>query len=69
MYRCNPRQREGLKSFEEDRYRPYWINSLTLGKTQSGVDKHLETKVLDTGSMKDKRPKTEQGRALLLCEI
>ena len=47
------RQREGLKSFEEDRYRPYWINSLTLGETQPGVDKHLETNVLDTGSMKD----------------
>ena len=29
---------------------------MTLGETQqSGVDKHLETKVLDTGSMKDER--------------
>ena len=34
-----------------------------LGETQSsGVDKHLETKVLDTGSVKMK-DKTEQGRA------
>ena len=24
-----------------------------LGETQSGVDKHLETKVLDTGSIED----------------
>ena len=24
-----------------------------IGETQSDVDKHLETKVLDTGSMKD----------------
>ena len=47
---------EGLKSFDEDRCRPYSINVLTLlGETQSGVNKHLETKVLDTGSMKDER--------------
>ena len=26
-----------------------------MGEAQSGVDKHLETKVLDTGSMKDER--------------
>ena len=26
-----------------------------LGETQSGVDKHLETKVLDTGSIEDER--------------
>ena len=26
-------------------YRPYWINSMTLGETQSGVNKRLETKV------------------------
>ena len=38
-----------------------------IGETQSGVDKHLETKVLDTGSMKDlSSMKTEQGRAPLL---
>ena len=43
-------------SFDEDRCRPYSINILTLlGETQaSGVDKHLETKVLDTGSVKMK---------------
>ena len=28
---------------------------MTLGETQSGVDKHLETRVLDTGSIKDLR--------------
>ena len=48
----------------KDRCRPYSINILTLlGETQSsGVDKHLETKLLDTGSVKMK-DKTEQGRA------
>ena len=34
-------------------YRPYWINSITLGYTQSYVDRRLETKVLDTCSRKD----------------
>ena len=34
---------------------------MILGETLSGVDKLLETKVLDTGSIK-----TDQGRVLLL---
>ena len=34
---------------------------MVLGETQRGVNKRLETKVLDTGSIK-----TEQDRALLL---
>ena len=40
----------------EDRCRPYSINDFTLlGETHSsGVDKHLETKVLDIGSVKMK---------------
>ena len=36
------------------------MNSLTLGETQSGVDRHLETKVHDTCSRK-----TDHSRALL----
>ena len=53
----------------KDRCQPYSINILTLlGETlSSGVDKHLETKVFDTGSVKMKdqktKDKTEQGRA------
>ena len=54
----------------KDRCRPYSINILTLlGETlSSGVDKHLETKVLDTGPVKMK-DKSDQSRALLLCEM
>ena len=53
----------------KDRCQPYSINILTLlGETlSSDVDKHLETKVFDTGSVKMKYQKTkdkaEQGRA------
>ena len=32
-------------------YRPYCINSMTLGETQSGDNRHLETKVLGTSSL------------------
>ena len=48
----NSRQREGLKVLNK-LYRTYCINSLTLGNTQSGADRHLETKVLGTSSRKD----------------
>ena len=44
------------------RCKPYSINILTLlGKTlSSGVDKYLETKVLDYWSCKDERPKDQR---------
>ena len=51
----------------KDRCQPYSINILTLlGETlSSGVDKHLETKVLDTGSVKMKYQKTKRPKTRL----
>ena len=48
----HPRQREGLKSLVEDDVEFNCINSMTLGETQSGVNRHLKTKVLGTSSRK-----------------
>ena len=41
----------------------YCINSLTLGETQSGADRHLETKILGTSYRK-----TDHSRVLLYHE-
>ena len=50
----NPCQREGLRVLKNMIYdRTYSISSLTLGETQSGVNRHLETKLLVTSSRKD----------------
>ena len=48
----DPRQREGLRGLKKI-YRTFCIYSLTLGETQSGVDRHLETNLLGTCSKED----------------